>query len=246
MLPYHQSISTSPFNPILPFTQISTRTLISFERIETLEKKIEYFKLSILLLRIPKSLIPLFFLQNSTSTSIFIQFSSTNFISREILSMKIIFTRFEKTKRNILQANYTRNSLLTKMPGILTWKGGSPQRVAPKDFKRILPISRLLIRSLSRAFISSFLFRGFSLNVETASHYRSFVARDVNKRDVETRKKSPQKKFYSSRENWLSVTKLILIHVKIVVKIIALRFLILELILGKSFKIFFFFCNFFF
>lgn len=245
MLPYHQSISTSPFNPILPFTQISTRTLISFERIETLEKKIEYFKLSILLLRIPKSLIPLFFLQNSTSTSIFIQFSSTNFISREILSMKIIFTRFEKTKRNILQANYTRNSLLTKMPGI-SWKGGSPQRVAPKDFKRILPISRLLIRSLSRAFISSFLFRGFSLNVETASHYRSFVARDVNKRDVETRKKSPQKKFYSSRENWLSVTKLILIHVKIVVKIIALRFLILELILGKSFKIFFFFCNFFF
>lgn len=181
MLPYHQSISTSPFNPIPPFTQISTRTLISFERKETLEKKIENFKnYPILLLRISKSLIPLFFPPESRLSRRF----SFNFhrpiLSREkYFRMKIIFTRFEKTKRNILQANYTRNSLLTKMPEISTWKRGKRSQ--------ILSISRPLIRPLLRAFISSFLFRGFSLNVETASHYRSFVVRDVNKRDVETR-----------------------------------------------------------
>lgn len=190
MLPYHQSISTSPFNPIPPFTQISTRTLISFERKETLEKKIENFKnYSILLLRISKSLIPLFFPPENRLPRRFSFNFHRSILSRErYFRMKIIFTRFEKIKRNILQANYTRNSLLTKMPEISTWKRGKRSQ--------ILPISRPLIRPLLRAFISSFLFRGFSLNVETASHYRSFVVRDVNKRDVETRGeggKSPQK-----------------------------------------------------
>lgn len=190
MLPYHQSISTSPFNPIPPFTQISTRTLISFERKETLEKKIENFKnYSILLLRISKSLIPLFFPPENRLPRRFSFNFHRSILSRErYFRMKIIFTRFEKTKRNILQANYTRNSLLTEMPEISTWKRGKRSQ--------ILPISRPLIRPLLRAFISSFLFRGFSLNVETASHYRSFVVRDVNKRDVETRGeggKSPQK-----------------------------------------------------
>ena len=190
MLPYHQSISTSPFNPIPPFTQISTRTLISFERKETLEKKIENFKnYSILLLRISKSLIPLFFPPENRLPRRFSFNFHRSILSRErYFRMKIIFTRFEKTKRNILQANYTRNSLLTKMPEISTWKRGKRSQ--------ILSISRPLIRPLLRAFISSFLFRGFSLNVETASHYRSFVVRDVNKRDVETRGeggKSPQK-----------------------------------------------------
>lgn len=180
MLPYHQSISTSPFNPIPPFTQISTRT--NFIRMErNFRKKIENFKnYPILLLRISKSLIPLFSPPESRLSRRF----SFNFhrpiLSREkYFRMKIIFTRFEKTKRNILQANYTRNSLLIKMPEISTWKRGKRSQ--------ILPISRPLIRPLLRAFISSFLFRGFSLNVETASHYRSFVVRDVNKRDVETR-----------------------------------------------------------
>lgn len=94
------------------------------------------------------------------------------------------------------------------------------KEAAPKDLKRILPISRLLVRSLLRAFISSFLFRGFSLNVETASHYRSFVARDVNKRDVKTRGGGvPPKKSYSSKENRLSVAKLILILLKSLLKL---------------------------
>lgn len=130
--------------------------------------------------------------------------------------MKIIFTRFEKTKRNILQANYTRNSLLTKIYQRFRRK----KEAAPKDLKRILPISRPLVRSLLRAFISSFLFRGFSLNVETVSHYRSFVARDVNKRDVKTRGGGvPPKKSYSSKENRLSVAKLILILLKSLLKL---------------------------
>lgn len=129
--------------------------------------------------------------------------------------MKIIFTQFEKTKRNILQTNYTRNSLLTKCQRFRRKK-----EAAPKDLKRILPISRPLVRSLLRAFISSFLFRGFSLNVETASHYRSFVARDVNKRDVKTRGGGvPPKKSYSSKENRLSVAKLILILLKSLLKL---------------------------
>lgn len=113
MLPYHQSISTSPFNPIPPFTQISTRTLISFERKETLEKKIENFKnYPILLLRISKSLIPLFFsLRKSTSTSIFIQFSSINFISREIFSYENnIYTIWKNKKKYITGKLHTKFS----------------------------------------------------------------------------------------------------------------------------------------
>lgn len=88
--------------------------------------------------------------------------------------MKMIFEK----KKYILQGNYTRNSLLPKCH---VKRRRPPTSCSQRSQTRILPISFL------RAFISSFLFRGFSLNVETASHYRSFVARDVNKRGTSKR-----------------------------------------------------------
>lgn len=154
MLPYHQS-----WLPPLTrsrHTQISTRTLISFERKETLKKK-KNSKFQIIHTFIKNFQIFSQFLnlfpQNSVSTFNFHRPILSRF--REI-RMKMIFTRFEK-------------------------KEGDPQRAVPKDLKRESSPSFL------RAFISSFLFRGFSLNVETASHYRSFVARDVNKRGTSKR-----------------------------------------------------------
>lgn len=174
MLPYHQS-----WLPPLTrsrHTQISTRTLISFERKETLKKK-----------KNSKFQIIHTFIKNFQIFSQFLNLFPQNSVStfnfhRPILSrfrdirMKMIFTRFEKKeiyyREIIYEILFYQNAM---------WKGGDPQRAVPKDLKRESSPSFL------RAFISSFLFRGFSLNVETASHYRSFVARDVNKRGTSKR-----------------------------------------------------------
>lgn len=141
MLPYHQSISTSPFNPIPPFTQISTRTLISFERKETLKKKIENFKnYPILLLRISKSLISLFFSsRKSTSTSIFIQFSSTNFISREIFSYENNIYTIWKNKKKYITGKLQKFFSYAKMPEISTWKRGKRSQILPISRPSFVP-----------------------------------------------------------------------------------------------------------
>lgn len=147
MLPYHQS-----WLPPLTrsrHTQISTRTLISFERKETLKKK-----------KNSKFQIIHTFIKNFQIFSQFLNLFPQNSVStfnfhRPILSrfrdirMKMIFTRFEK-KRNILQGNYIRNSLLPKCH---VKRRRPPTSCSQRSQTRILPLvssSIHLLLSLSR------------------------------------------------------------------------------------------------
>lgn len=147
MLPYHQS-----WLPPLTrsrHTQISTRTLISFERKETLKKK-----------KNSKFQIIHTFIKNFQIFSQFLNLFPQNSVStfnfhRPILSrfrdirMKMIFTRFEKKeiyyREIIYEILFYQNAM---------WKGGGPPTsCSQRSQTRILPLvssSIHLLLSLSR------------------------------------------------------------------------------------------------